>query len=164
MNFSQVITDIEIKTIAELAREIWTEHYIAIIDIDQVEYMLGKFQSENAIADQIQNQGYCYYLIEDDSQPVGYFSIIQEKDSLFLSKLYVHKSKRGRGIASQALEFIKNIAFENKLVKITLTVNKNNVGPLAAYQKLGFVNKGSIVQDIGGGFIMDDYKMELKLI
>ena len=164
MKFSQVINDIEIKTIAELAREIWTEHYIAIIGVAQVEYMLDKFQSEKAIADQIQNQGYCYYLIVDNSQPVGYFSIIQEKDSLFLSKLYVHKSKRGRGIARKALEFIKNIALKKKLGKIILTVNKNNIGPIAAYEELGFVNIGPIVQEIGGGFIMDDYKMELKLI
>ena len=164
MNFSQVITEVEIKTVAELAREIWAEHYISIIGIAQVEYMIDKFQSENAITDQIRNQGYKYYLIQDNNQPVGYFSIILEKDFLFLSKLYVHKSRRGGGIARKALEFIKNIAAENKLGKITLTVNKNNIGPLAAYQRLGFVNKGSIVQDIGSGFIMNDYKMELKLI
>jgi hypothetical protein len=28
------------------------------------------------------------------------------------------------------------------------------------YEKIGFKNVGSLVQDIGSGFVMDDYKME----
>ena len=46
------------------------------------------------------------------------------------------------------------------LGKITLTVNKNNAIAIEAYRKMGFENAGSIVTDIGGGFVMDDYKME----
>ena len=71
---------------------------------------------------------------------------------------------RGKGIARKTIDFIKTIALERNLGRITLTVNKNNIGPIAAYEKLGFVNTGPVVQDIGGGFIMDDYKMELKLL
>lgn len=41
-----------------------------------------------------------------------------------------------------------------------LTVNKNNVKAIRAYEKTGFKNIGSLVQDIGNGFVMDDYKME----
>jgi ribosomal protein S18 acetylase RimI-like enzyme len=163
MDCIQVLTDIEIKAIAILAREIWTEHYTAIIGSNQVEYMLDKFQSENAVAEQIKNKGYIYYLIEERKKAVGYFAIVQEGNALFLSKLYVLKNMRGKGIARKAIDFIKTIALKRKLSKIMLTVNKNNTWPIAAYEKLGFVNTGPIVQDIGGGFIMDDYKMELKL-
>lgn len=124
--------------------------------------MLDKFQSEKAISDQIQNKGYIYYLIEENKKALGYFAFIQEKDALFLSKFYIRKTMRGRGIARKTIDFIKSIALEKKLESITLTVNKNNIEPIAAYEKLGFVNIGPIVQDIGGGFIMDDYKMELK--
>jgi ribosomal protein S18 acetylase RimI-like enzyme len=41
-----------------------------------------------------------------------------------------------------------------------LTVNKNNVNAIKAYEKMGFRNVGSLVQDIGDGFVMDDYAME----
>lgn len=164
MDYNQVTTDVQIKATAELAREIWTEYYTAIIGADQVDYMLDNFQSENAIADQIRNKGYIYYLIERSKQAIGYFAIIIEKDELFLSKLYIQKSMRGKGFARKSIEFLKTIAFERSLGSITLTVNKNNIGPIAAYEKLGFVNTGPVVQDIGGGFIMDDYKMELKLL
>ncbi len=41
-----------------------------------------------------------------------------------------------------------------------LTVNKNNVRAINAYEKIGFKNLGSVIQEIGHGFVMDDYKME----
>jgi len=164
MNYTQVITDAQIKMVAGLAREIWTEHFTAIIGADQVSYMLDNIQSENAIAEQIRNKEYTYYLIEENEQPIGYCAIARQENVLFLSKLYILKTMRGKGIARKTIDFIKAIAFEKKLEKITLTVNKNNSGPIEAYEKLGFVNTGPIVQDIGGGFIMDDYKMELKIL
>jgi len=163
MEFIQVKSEEEIKVTAELASEIWAEHYTDIIGAAQVGYMIGKFQSEDAIAEQIQNQGYLYYLIKENNKAIGYYSIIPQDDELFLSKLYVHKTLRGKGIARKAVNFIKAFALERGYEKITLTVNKKNIGPIAAYEKLGFVNTGPIVQDIGGGFVMDDYKMELKL-
>jgi ribosomal protein S18 acetylase RimI-like enzyme len=58
------------------------------------------------------------------------------------------------------MAFIEELARENKCSKITLNVNKKNAGSIKAYEKYGFNNIGSIVNDIGNGFIMDDYKME----
>jgi ribosomal protein S18 acetylase RimI-like enzyme len=40
-----------------------------------------------------------------------------------------------------------------------LTVNRHNTGSIAFYQHLGFKVSGTVVQDIGSGFVMDDYKM-----
>jgi RimJ/RimL family protein N-acetyltransferase len=39
-------------------------------------------------------------------------------------------------------------------------VNKNNVNSIKVYEKLGFKKTGPVIQDIGNGFVMDDYKME----
>jgi diamine N-acetyltransferase len=41
----------------------------------------------------------------------------------------------------------------------TLTVNRHNAGPIAFHQRMGFTIAGTLVQDIGQGFVMDDYKM-----
>jgi alpha-L-arabinofuranosidase len=40
-----------------------------------------------------------------------------------------------------------------------LTVNKNNAGSIAFYQWCEFVIAEPMVTDIGGGFVMDDYRM-----
>ena len=58
------------------------------------------------------------------------------------------------------IEFLQELAREKGLSKITLTVNKNNTDAIRAYEQFGFTNLGVFVQDIGNGFVMDDYKME----
>ena len=151
-----------IEVVADLAAEIWPEHYTPIIGSEQVEYMLDIFQSCHAISKQI--DGNClYYLIEEGDQYAGYFSVEPKENLLFLSKLYVRSSQRGKGIGKGALDFIEEVATKKGLKKISLTVNKNNRVTIDIYCRLGFVNKGSIVTDIGNGFVMDDYLLEKVL-
>jgi ribosomal protein S18 acetylase RimI-like enzyme len=151
-----------IKRVVLLAREIWTEHFTAIIGRGQVDYMLAKFQSEEAISRQIENEGFLYYLLKDDGgEYVGYTGVVPDKNrgELFLSKLYIKCDKRRKGYAKKAMRFVEDLARQTGLAKITLTVNKNNTIAIEAYRKMGFENAGSVVTDIGGGFVMDDYKM-----
>jgi len=42
-------------------------------------------------------------------------------------------------------------------------VNKRNVRAIKAYQRNGFEIADSVVTDIGGGFVMDDYVMAKDL-
>ena len=143
-----------------LAREIWQEHYTPIIGIGQVEYMLGKYQSADRIAGDIDENGYTYYIAESDGSPEGYCAVRPENGgTLFLSKLYVHKKARGNGIAGRFMTVLESRCRAEGHGRIRLTVNKNNSGSIAAYQKLGVVISESIVTDIGGGFVMDDYVM-----
>lgn len=147
--------------VESLAYSIWREHYTPIIGSQQVEYMLEKFQSKEAILDQIEKQGHLYYLLEDkDSDWVGYVAVIPKDKELFLSKLYINTANRGKGYGRYALDFIETIARDKGLSKISLTVNKNNAHSIKIYEKLGFMISDSLVTDIGNGFVMDDYKME----
>ena len=148
----------DFEQIENLGKIIWEEHYTPIIGIDQVEYMLDKFQSVAAIQTQV-DEGYEYYFIIYDGIATGYLSFAKKKDSLFLSKFYISKSERGKGIGKSALEFVLNKAREESFTKISLTVNKYSYNAIKAYKKLGFESVDSIVQDIGGGFVMDDFVM-----
>ena len=58
----QATTDVALDKIAALANEIWHEHFVPIIGLDQVNYMVGKFQSYPALKDQVK-EGYEYYRI-----------------------------------------------------------------------------------------------------
>ncbi|HMB99431.1 MAG TPA: GNAT family N-acetyltransferase [Flavobacteriaceae bacterium] len=147
--------------IEQLADSIWRQHYTPIIGIDQVNYMLEKFQSVEAIASQIK-EGFIYYIIYLKEAPAGYLSIMMEDDILFLSKIYVSKDFRGNSIGKVAITFIESKAKANNLNTIRLTVNKNN-NAANFYKKIGFISKGPIVKDIGGGFVMDDYLMEKQI-
>ena len=157
-----VSTGEQIAAVETLAREIWTEHYTPIIGRAQVDYMLAKFQSKGAIAEQIR-EGYAYFLIEKRKDRIGYLSIQPRGDELFLSKIYVKSSERGKGHGKTAVRFAEGFARERKLMRITLTVNRNNSRSIGAYEKLGFEKIAALVQDIGGGFVMDDYRMGKNL-
>jgi ribosomal protein S18 acetylase RimI-like enzyme len=111
------------------------------------------------MTDQIEN-GYSYYLLKAGDEYVGYAGVCPKEGELFLSKLYIRASQRGKGFGRKAIEFLEGLAGEGGLSKITLTVNKNNTDSIKAYEKFGFVNLGALVQDIGNGFVMDDFKME----
>ena len=160
--FIEVSTEYQIEIVEALAREIWTEHYVSIIGKEQVDYMLSKFQSRLAIREQIR-AGMAYYLIKEEDAHIGYMAVQPKGRELLLSKIYVKSLKRGLGYGKKAVQFAEKVAKELNLDKIALTVNKKNINSIRAYEKIGFKNAGSVVQDIGNGFVMDDYKMEKTL-
>lgn len=161
ITFDKVQSPAAIKSVAELAAAIWNEYYVPIIGQEQVNYMVATFQSEVAIERQIQTENYGYYIIYHLLEPSGYIGIKPDGDELFLSKFYVLKEKRGTGLGKAGLKFITQRAIELGAKAITLTVNKNNISSIKAYEKMGFKNTGSLIADIGSGYVMDDYKMKL---
>lgn len=159
--FHKVKEHEEIGIIAELGTKIWHEHYSSILESDQIDYMIDKFQSANAVAHQIENQGYEYYLIKDGYSTVGYIGIVMESERIFLSKLYIAKEARGKGLASKAFRFLRDLAISNEKQAIWLTVNRYNSGSIAVYEKKGFIKVREQVSDIGNGYVMDDFVMEM---
>lgn len=144
-----------------LAREIWPPHYTPIIGEEQVDYMLAKLQSAQAILAQI-GEGQRYFLLQIGDHSLGYLAFQPQDGMLYLSKLYLLPKERGKGAAYQALEFLKTRARTSGLKTIFLRVHKRNPS-VAIYEKLGFRITGPLVTQIGEGFIMDDYRMELAL-
>lgn len=153
----------DIQVVANLASTIWNEYYVPIIGQEQVNYMVNAFQSAEAIEKQIKRENQEYYLIYHLAEPTGYICIKLSGNDLFLSKFYIIKEKRGTGLGKTGLNFIKSRAKELGANAITLTVNKNNTDSIKAYNKMGFKNTGSIVAEIGAGFVMDDYTMRLDI-
>ncbi|MFS0869127.1 GNAT family N-acetyltransferase [Paenibacillus xylanilyticus] len=162
--FPQVSTSEEIAELSRLAAEIWQEYYVAIITLEQIDYMIQKYQSESAIKEQIDQQGYEYYFIQRDDSPVGYISVRQEEGKLFLSKFYIGKEHRGQGFASQAFAFLEQLCIERGINLIWLTVNRHNESSIAVYEKKGFQTVREQVADIGHGYVMDDFIMEKEII
>jgi RimJ/RimL family protein N-acetyltransferase len=153
----------QIENVAELGAEIWTEHYSPIIGLDQVNYMLAKYQSPAAIETQIK-EGYQYFSLLYNNKMIGYLSIQNRKDHLFISKIYIHKDFRGNGFFSQAFEFIKQKTISQHIHKIELTVNKYNNQSIEVYKKIGFKIIESAVFDIGHSYVMDDYIMQFEVL
>jgi GNAT superfamily N-acetyltransferase len=149
-------------TLADLARQIWTEYYTAIIGAPQVEYMLHRFQSADQIVFDL-GHGYRYWLGETDGLAVGYAAAQPRGDHLFLSKVYVRADQRGQGLARMLLDQAVQWCQDLGLRRVRLTVNKHNLDAIQAYYRMGFATTEAVVTDIGGGFVMDDYVLERDL-
>ncbi len=154
----QKVENNQIKELADLASSIWHEYWVCLLSSEQINYMVENFQSEKAIQNQIENENYSYYFILQNNEKAGYFGISDKGDYLFLSKLYIKKEFRHKGIGTKAFERIKELA-DGKPIR--LTVNKHNTNSITAYKKWGFNTIDSVVTDIGSGFVMDDYIMEV---
>ena len=159
-----VITKEQIAKVADLAREIWVNHYVPIVGQAQVDYMLEQFQSITPITAQIVD-GYDYYLLLDDGEAVGYLGVVPcpEKGQVQISKAYLKMEKRGQGLGRVMFRFVETVYGAKGMTVLWLTVNRHNSGSIAFYEHLGYVKEGTLVQDIGNGFVMDDYRMMKRL-
>lgn len=144
------------------AKDVFIDYYTNLIGKEQTIYMADKFLSEQSIQDLV-NNGAIFKLVLDNNEPVGFIEYIKEKDRVFLSKLYVRKDKRNKGIGKMMLEDCIEYTKNNKLNKIYLTVNKGNNQTIKKYDHLGFKQIDAVVNDIGNGYVMDDYILQLDL-
>jgi diamine N-acetyltransferase len=155
-----VYNEAQIAAVVALANEIWPEHYLSIIGQAQIDYMLARLQSAAAIAEQIKS-GYEYFLLTRERHNLGYAAVRVDRDaaSLFVSKLYLLKAVRGQGLGRAAMNALAAL---RDVRTLWLTVNKHNPAR-HAYERMGFITVAEVVADIGGGYLMDDYKMQWTL-
>ncbi|AIZ56340.1 acetyltransferase (GNAT) family protein [Candidatus Methanoplasma termitum] len=149
----------EAKELADMAADIWMDYYTGFLDSEMIEYIVKMVQSESAIKQQIED-GYLYSYIMDGNDKAGYFCVVPEDKSLFMSKLYLSKDFRGKGLGSKAIDDILGLGKMMKKEKVYLRANKDNKPSIEFYKRKGFVITEDIIEDIGNGFFLDDYKME----
>lgn len=160
------LTDADVEPLARLAREIWYAHYPAIIGIPQIEYMLAQRYRPEAIRAELAGGGIWWDKLLVGSDMAGFASYFPTPAAgeMKLDKLYVHPRHQRRGWGGRMIARAAEVARSSACTRLVLAVNKNNRSAIAAYLKHGFSLAGSTRQDIGGGFVMDDYVMELSLI
>ena len=156
------ILENEIPILQKLAREIWDEHYIKILSQEQIDYMLDKFYSSEKIASEIE-EGIIWEILWNEENPIGYLVCKLESDKLYISKIYLKAETRGKGLGEFLLNHAKKLAKQNQKKSIYLNVNKYNSDSIAFYERNGFEKIDEGVFDIGNGFVMDDFIMELKI-
>lgn len=156
------VDDSLVKLTSEFATEVFTDYYTPINGKDHAEYMAEMFLSEKAIKKLI-DDGAVFKLVMENNSPIAYTEYKKDGERVFLSKLYAHKLHRGQGLGSYMLNDCIEYAKSIGLNKIYLTVNKHNTNSYNFYLSKGFVVIDSVETDIGHGYIMDDYIMELTV-
>ncbi len=158
------ITPPDVPAIAALAREIWQATYPGIITQEQIDFMLEQRYGHERLYDDLEDlQQMARPGLPRWSPRVGFaFSEIY-KGEFKLDKLYIHPDVQRRGVGGQLIAHVAERAKKAGYPCVILQVNKRNVNAINSYQKYGFVVREVTVDDIGHGYVMDDYVMEKKL-
>ena len=160
VRISRAKTAEDYALIHHIAEDVMHETYDGITPEGQVSYMLGIYLTPEVIGKNIAENGYTYKLIYLNGEAVGFFAFCPAKvynsnyeSGTFLSKLYLKKFARGKKITSKVLAGLSRPVY--------LTVKKDNNLAVNVYKHCGFKILQSVVNDIGNGYVMDDFIMTL---
>jgi ribosomal protein S18 acetylase RimI-like enzyme len=152
----------DIPLIRELTFQIWPQTYSAILEQDQIDYMLEMMYSEPSLQQQMQ-EGAMFLIIYADGIPAGFASYQEMQSGIFkLHKIYVLPSQQGRGTGRFLVDFIFDDIKQRGGTALQLQVNRHNKAKIF-YEKLGFRVKEEVDIAIGNGYFMNDYIMEKKI-
>jgi ribosomal protein S18 acetylase RimI-like enzyme len=158
----------ELHILENLARQIWPATYSGIISPEQISFMLDWMYSFETLRQQ-QAQAHEFYILSSTGTDIGFLAIewvqntqLNKNRELKINKLYVLHEFQGKGIGRALVKKATERANETNCQAIFLQVNKANSAK-NFYLNLGFLVREEAVFDIGNGFVMDDYIMELPL-
>lgn len=162
VNIIPVENDLDlVMQVNELARFIYLKHYSECINPMCAQYMYNAYQTPKAIMKAI-SCGEKYFIVEYKNMNIGYFAIKCDKGKIFLSKLYLHNSARGKGIGKYILNLLIELSKELDVTCIELFVSKTNP-TVNIYSKLGFRILKEVFSSLENGVIENDYLMRLDI-
>lgn len=157
------VTPPDVPAIAALAREIWQATYPGIITQEQIDFMLEQRYGHERLYDDLEDLHKWLDQAFLDGRRIGFaFSEVYQGE-FKLDKLYIHPEVQRRGVGGLLIGHVAERARREGYPCVILQVNKRNVNAINSYRKYGFEIREATVDDIGHGYVMDDYVMEKKL-
>jgi ribosomal protein S18 acetylase RimI-like enzyme len=155
----------EVESLCALACIIWRDHYPPIIGTAQTEYMLAQRYDPDIVRAELERDDLWWDVARDNGAMVGFASsfVLEPRRTMKIDKLYVDSARQRTGYGGALLRHVCERASRLGFSNVVLAVNRHNASAIGAYRKHGFTIAESVVKDIGGGFVMDDYIMERKV-
>lgn len=148
------------ELIQQLAHSIWYPTYQEILSKKQIDFMLERMYSVEAIQASMVLKS-TFYLLIDDDEAVGFIGIEPKEDLLRIEKIYLLPSTQGKGFGKLLIDFVAEEARKQGLSELELNVNRSN-NAYHFYLKQGF----RVVEEVDipyYEFILDDYIMRKKI-
>jgi diamine N-acetyltransferase len=156
------ITDIPL--IRELTMQVWPQTYTPILGAIQVDYMLTRFYSPDALEKQMQEMNHSFCICSYDGQPAAFASwSLMEPHIYKLHKLYILPGFQGKGIGRALVNYIIGDVRAKEATMLYLNVNRYNYPAVAFYEQMGFRQLRDEDIDIGGGYFMNDHVLGMDL-
>lgn len=152
----------DIPLIRNLSMKIWPQTYATILSEDQIKYMLDMMYSEVSLQKQM-TEHHEFIIVNDGKDPIGFASFNMSEPGIYkLQKIYVMPENQGKGTGKFVINEIIKAMMRKGGTALQLNVNRNNKAK-EFYEKLGFAVIREEDNDIGNGYVMNDYVMEKKI-
>lgn len=150
-------TEKDFLIIEKLAHTIWYKHYVPIVGLAQVDYMLAKMYTQLALQKQLE-EGQQFYIVINDENESGFISISSSNSKdLLLHKFYILQEKQNTGLGTLVFKQLIEKLYSPETIR--LTVNRQNFKSINFYFKLGFKIEAVKDFDIGNNYFMNDFVM-----
>ncbi|PRD53812.1 GNAT family N-acetyltransferase [Sphingobacterium gobiense] len=149
----------EATVIHHLGTEVYYTTYTAILSPAQIDFMLRKNYSPEAIQQSMLNGQDFYLIFQQEIQPLGFMALQKKsEDILRIEKLYLLKSSQGLGLGKKLIDFAVEKARELNCSVVELNVNRGNKA-YYFYLKQGF----QVMKEVDipyYDYVLDDYVMQ----
>ncbi|MGF2411012.1 MAG: GNAT family N-acetyltransferase [Ferruginibacter sp.] len=153
----------DIPLIRALTFAIWPQTYAALLTKAQIDYMLEMMYSESSLQKQMEADHCTFIIVYDDNKPVAFAAYKPTTPQVWkLEKIYVLASQQGKGTGKFIINYIVDEIKQQDAKALQLQVKRDNPAQ-HFYTKLGFTIIDTADFDIGNGYFMKDYIMELAL-
>lgn len=165
MTLEPVGPQTDVEELGRYATRLFSTYFvgIGIMEASQAEYMSEMFFSADSIRSNMASHSYRYFVIRNRGMRAGFCAVAAEDGRMFLSKLYLDAPFRGLGLGTKVVDALSEMCREEGLRAIWLTVNRFNTPTVEFYKARGFSVTETRDLDIGGGYQMNDYIMELTV-
>ena len=154
----------DIPLVQQLAHEIWRQHYPGILCAAQIDYMLERSYSSEALLHFVSGPPAGLAIAREDDEAVAFAAWhCPETSQMKLDKLYVLPRRQCAGIGRALIEHVVVQARSLACHCVTLNVNRQNTNAIRAYERCGFSIQARGDFPIGGGFVMEDFIMVREL-
>src|SRR5688572_14505144 len=130
----------DVEQMAALAREIWHDHYPAIITIAQIDYMLEQRYAPAVVRAELDRPDIWWdkLVAGKELRAFSSYLLTGEPGMMKLDKLYVRTGSQRRGYGALLIDHALSQARRQGCLRLQLAVNKNNATAISAYLKHGF--------------------------
>jgi diamine N-acetyltransferase len=149
--------------IRELALQIFPVTYKDIVEAVQIDYMMDLFYTPENLVKQFES-GQIFLIIYNEEKASGFasYTLLNMEGDFKLNKIYLDTRLQGKGLGRNLMNDIISRVKAAGGRSLQLNVNKYNKA-VGFYKTMGFTVKKEELLDIGHGYFMDDYVMELSL-
>lgn len=155
----------DVAKIQAIAQTTWPVAYGKILSKAQLDYMLDKFYADELLSSAIINKEQHFILAYENEVCLGFASFEHNycnRNVTRIHKLYILPNIQRKGIGKRLVDAVSKFAQENQSTTLSLNVNRFNTA-VSFYKKIGFAIVFEEDIEIGNGYLMEDYRMEMKL-